>query len=161
MVKEIDDLRNKLEIKKKNINIKDMTKQETIIVFDQLCKFIRNFVDRNYPPKNKEGELLKIEGKTFTVDQIRDILNDNVDEVQKKRRELVELILRNAMYDYLAKIGARNLRIMDEIDSGNFNNEEVSEEKDFVNGVNYILGVLHKTPHPLEELRKLPNARNK
>ena len=136
------------------IEIKDMIEQETFPIFEQLSKYIIGYLDRNYPQINREGRRIKNEGRPMTFEQVKDILNDNLDSKQEENRAIVNKILQEAMYDYLSIIGKRNLNIMKQIDSGDFNTEEVSDEKDYINGINYILAVLHRTPHPLEELRK-------
>lgn len=136
------------------IEIKDMIEQETLPIFEKLKIYINDFLDRNYPQINKEGRRIKNEGRPMTVEQIKDLTEDNLDPKQEENRKTVREILQDAMYDYLSKIGKRNLKIMEQIDSGDFDTEEVSEENDYINGINYILAKLHRTPHPLEELQK-------
>ena len=136
------------------IEIKDMIEQETFPIFEQLSKYIIGYLDRNYPQINREGRRIKNEGRPMTFEQVKDILNDNLDSKQEENRAIVNKILQEAMYDYLSIIGKRNLNIMKQIDSGDFNTEEVSDEKDYINGINYILAKLSRIPHPLEELRK-------
>ena len=122
-------------------------------IYERLNKFIFDYVERNYPKINKQGKEIKKDGK-LSAESIRDILDDNLDSNREADIKLVSQILYNARDEYLEILARRNKEIMEKIDKGIFNTELTSEDRDYINGLNYILGKLHETPHPKEKLQR-------